>query len=56
MDGLDFKLSCEQVGNEGANGEPMATPWTYSKYLPWKREVGIFKANSGKVIICGIEM
>ena len=37
-DGLGFELFCEQVGYLGLMGEPMAAPWTCSKYLPLKRK------------------
>ena len=51
-DCLDFDLFHEQVGNEGANGGPMAALWTCSKYLPWKKKKQMFlRQTSSKVII-----
>ena len=38
IDGLDFKLFHEQVGQNGADGGTHCCSMNLFKYLPWKRK------------------
>ena len=48
--------SMKMFAMRGLMGDPIATPWTCSQYLPWKRKDVFVRQNSSREVICGIDM
>ena len=53
---LTSNSSMYRVTLSGLMGEPMAAPWTCSKYLPWKRKWVYLRQNSRRVMIWGVDI
>ena len=48
--------SMNRFAIRGLIGGPMAAPWTFLRYLPWKRKLVFFGQNSSMAMMCWIDM
>ena len=56
VDGLGFRLFCEQVGHSDNNGGSYGLPMHLFITLALEEEIGVLRWNSNSVVMCCIDM